>query len=139
VRQLHRARGVTPPATVGLTAAVDPRRRLSEGALVQASVGARLLGIPLLRLDATIVLICECGVERCLTPVEMTLSEYEAVRAGQGRWVVSSAHINELADSVIARRNGCALIHPARARPSGEAPTSGKEATSPPTAELSKR
>jgi hypothetical protein len=62
VRQLHRARGVTTPATVGLTGAVDPRRRLSEGALVQASVGARLLGIPLLRLDATIVLICECGV-----------------------------------------------------------------------------
>ena len=31
-------------------------RRLSEGALVEASVRARLLGIPLLRLDATIVL-----------------------------------------------------------------------------------
>ena len=40
-----------------LTAAVDPSRRLSEGALVQASVRARLLGIPLLRLDATVVLM----------------------------------------------------------------------------------
>lgn len=43
-------------ALVALTGAADPRR-LSEGALVQASVRARLLGIPLLRLDATVVLM----------------------------------------------------------------------------------
>ena len=51
------ARGVRTPAPVALAAAVDPSRRLSEGALVQASVRARLLGIPLLRLDATVVLM----------------------------------------------------------------------------------
>lgn len=79
-------------------------------------------------LDSPMQAFCECGLERCLTPIEMTLSEYEAVRAGPGRWVVSSA-----------RRNGYALIHHAPARPSNEASTSGKEATSPPTAELSKR
>ena len=44
-------------APVALTASVDRSRRLSEGGLVQASVRARLLGIPLLRLDATIVLM----------------------------------------------------------------------------------
>jgi hypothetical protein len=48
---------VGTPAPVALTASVDPSRRLSEGALVQASVRARLLGIPLLRLDATVVLM----------------------------------------------------------------------------------
>jgi hypothetical protein len=90
-------------------------------------------------LDSPMQAFCEGGLERCLTPIEMTLSEYEAVRAGPGRWVVSSAHINELADSVIARRNGYALIHHAPARPSNEASTSGKEATSPPTADLSQR
>jgi hypothetical protein len=57
VRQRRAARGVTTPAPVALSAAVDPSRRLSEGALVQASVRARLLGIPLLRLDATVVLM----------------------------------------------------------------------------------
>jgi hypothetical protein len=57
VRQRRAARGVVTPAPVALTAAVDPSRRLSEGALVQASVRARLLGIPLLRLDATVVLM----------------------------------------------------------------------------------
>jgi hypothetical protein len=57
VRQRRAARGVGTPARVALTAAVDPSRHLSEGALVQASVRARLLGIPLLRLDATVVLM----------------------------------------------------------------------------------
>lgn len=50
------ARGVTL-TPVGLTAVADHGRRLSEGALVQASVRARLLGIPLLRVEATVALM----------------------------------------------------------------------------------
>jgi hypothetical protein len=57
MRQRRVAQGVGPPSAVALSAAVDPSRRLSEGALVQASVRARLLGLPLLRLDATVVLM----------------------------------------------------------------------------------
>ena len=53
MRQRRAARGVRTSTPVAMSAAIDPRRRLSEGALVQASVRARLLGIPLLRLDAT--------------------------------------------------------------------------------------
>jgi hypothetical protein len=44
-------------APVVLIPAPDRRRRLSDGALVEASIRARLLGIPLLRLDATVVLV----------------------------------------------------------------------------------
>jgi hypothetical protein len=57
MRQRRAARGIGTHAPVALTATVDPSRRLSEGALVQTSVRARLLGIPLLRLDATVVLM----------------------------------------------------------------------------------
>lgn len=57
MRQRRAVRGPGPPAPAALTAALDPSRRLSEGALVQASVRARLLGIPLLRLDATVMLV----------------------------------------------------------------------------------
>ena len=57
MRRRRAARGGGTMAPVALTAAVDPSRRLSEGALVQASVRARLLGLPLLRLDATVVLM----------------------------------------------------------------------------------
>jgi hypothetical protein len=90
--------------------------------------------------DPPIQVFCECGAGDCMTPIETMLSEYEAaVRAGPGRWVVPSRHIDELVDSVIARRNGYALIHHAPARPKGDASDSGKEATSPPTANLSQR
>ena len=44
-----------------------------------------------------------------MAPIEMTLAEYQAVRAGPTRWVISSAHIDTSADSIIARRNGYAL------------------------------
>jgi hypothetical protein len=57
VRARRALRGLGTPAPAALTAALDPSRRLSEGALVQASVRARLLGIPLLRLDASVVLV----------------------------------------------------------------------------------
>jgi hypothetical protein len=57
VKRDRAAREIKTANPVALTAAVDRSRRLSEGALVQASVRARLLGIPLLRLDATVVLM----------------------------------------------------------------------------------
>jgi hypothetical protein len=57
VRQRRAVRALGTPSPAALAAAVDPGRRLSEGALVQASVRARLLGIPLLRLDATVALM----------------------------------------------------------------------------------
>jgi hypothetical protein len=50
-------RSASRPTPVALTAAVDRSRRLSEGAVIQGSVRARLLGISLLRLEATIALM----------------------------------------------------------------------------------
>jgi hypothetical protein len=57
MRQRRAARGVRTATPIAMGAAIEPGRRLSEGGLVQASVRARLLGIPLLRLDATIALM----------------------------------------------------------------------------------
>jgi hypothetical protein len=44
-------------APIVLSMSPDRRRRLSDGALVEASIRARVLGIPLLKLDATVVLV----------------------------------------------------------------------------------
>lgn len=84
--------------------------------------------------DPSMMVVCECGREDCMTLVETRLSEYEAVRAGPARRVVVSAHIDQLTDSILARRNGYALIHQASSRLSTEAPAPRKESTSPPTA-----
>ena len=53
---------VIPPAAEtaargALTVAPDRRRRLSQGVLVEASILARLLGLRLLTLEATMVLV----------------------------------------------------------------------------------
>jgi hypothetical protein len=49
-------RAVRATAPLELMATPDRRRRLSEGVLLDASIRARLLGIRLLTIDATVVL-----------------------------------------------------------------------------------
>ena len=65
---------------VALTPARDSRKRLSEGALVEASIRARLLGIPLLKLEASIV----------LAPAEFTTPIAAGHEAGPRRSLPSS-------------------------------------------------
>ncbi len=89
--------------------------------------------------ELPITVFCECGSETCMAPIETTLAEYRAVRAGPSRWVVSGAHIDAALDSIIARRNGYALIDRAPEAPPGQAPPSRKEPTSPLTTNLSER
>jgi hypothetical protein len=50
-------RTVEATAPVALTAIPDPRKRLSDGILLEASIQARVLGLRLLTLDATVVLV----------------------------------------------------------------------------------
>jgi hypothetical protein len=89
--------------------------------------------------ESVMTVFCECGSEECMTPIEMTLAEYRTVRAGATRWVISSAHIDTPANSIIARRNGYALIEQRSDRLSREAPSPRKEPTSPLTTNLSER
>jgi hypothetical protein len=84
-------------------------------------------------------LFCECGSNECMAPIETTLAEYQAVRAGSTRWVISSAHIDTTADSIIARRNGYALVEHASDRLSPKAPPPRKEPASPLTTNSSER
>jgi hypothetical protein len=86
--------------------------------------------------DVTMIVLCECGAEGCVRPMEMTVSEYAAVRDGPDLWVVSSAHVDEQADSLLAQRNGYALINDPE-RLLTEAFVPRKESTSPPTANSS--
>jgi hypothetical protein len=50
-------RTVETTAPVALTAIPDRRKRLSDGVLIDASIQARLLGLRLLTVDATVVLV----------------------------------------------------------------------------------
>jgi hypothetical protein len=95
-------------APVALAAAPDRSRRLSDGALVQASVRARLMGIPLLRLDATVLLVpaaitapSSVALEpRARTPARSSgVSSTHSVAAGHG-----------LAEAVRSINEGAALL-----------------------------
>jgi hypothetical protein len=68
-------------APVALTAIPDRRRRLSDGVLVDASIHARLLGLRLLTVDASIVLV----------PAELSASSRAARPSAQRRAPRSSA------------------------------------------------
>ena len=94
MRRRRAARGIGTHAPVALTAAVDPSRRLSEGALVQTSIRARLLGLPLLRLDATVVLMPSAITTRA-SPLATGDGLAEAVRS-----------INDGAELLAQVRNG---------------------------------
>jgi hypothetical protein len=83
--------------------------------------------------DVAMMVFCECGTEGCVRPMEMTVSEYAAVRDGPDLWVVSSAHVDEQRESLLAQRNGYALIKDPE-RLLTEAFVPRKESTWPPTA-----
>jgi hypothetical protein len=96
-------------------AAPDRVRRLSDGALVEASVRARLLGIPLLRLDATIVLVPAGIADRSSapsvppTPASARSSGVALTRSGAAGHGLAEAvrTINEGAELLAeVRRNG---------------------------------
>ena len=98
---------------VALDVAPDGRRRLSEGALVEASVVARLLGVRLLRLHATVAL-APAEVRPATAPVRVAASRGLTRAAPPGRRVAPGRRlpdavrtIDEAADILAGtRRDG---------------------------------
>ena len=54
------------------------------------------------RSDATMTFVCECGDGTCTEPIELTRSEYEAVRAVANRFAIALNHENPESEVVIA-------------------------------------
>jgi hypothetical protein len=98
-----KARTFTPTASIDLTPALDPQKRLSHGALVQASVRARVLGVSLLRLEATVVLV----------PAKLTASSsasHEMPTRALARSRGLSPRSSGLADAVRSINEGAELL-----------------------------
>jgi hypothetical protein len=102
----------TPPAA--LAAVPDPAKRLSDGVLVEACIRARLLGMPLLKVEATIVLApaglrAPTSAARDLPISSARPSRAASTRSGDSREGLAEAvrTINEGAELLAeARRNG---------------------------------
>jgi hypothetical protein len=53
--------------------------------------------------------LCECGASDCVDVVQLTVGDYEQIRAKRGRFLVVGGH--ELpADEVVERINGCVVV-----------------------------
>jgi hypothetical protein len=102
-------------AAARVTAVPDPRKRLSDGVLVDACIRARLLGIPLLKVEATIVL-APAGLTAAASPLRdlpigssARPSRAASTRPEHSRQALAEAvrTINEGAELLAeARRNG---------------------------------
>ena len=98
-----KARAIRPTASIDLTPALDPQRRLSHGALVQASVRARVLGVSLLKLDATVALV----------PARLaasSLADNETPTRALGRSRGASPRSGGLAEAVRSINEGAELL-----------------------------
>jgi hypothetical protein len=61
--------------------------------------------------DATIEFLCECSDQGCSDPVELTLAEYEAVRADPTHFVVVRGHVWQPdVERAVRERDGYAVI-----------------------------
>jgi hypothetical protein len=104
----------------GLKAVPDPVKRLSDGVLVEACIRARLLGMPLLKVEATIVLApagltAPISAARDLPRSSARPSRAASTRSGDSREGLAEAvrTINEGAELLAdARRNGSATGSP---------------------------
>lgn len=86
----------------------DRRKRLSDGALVEASIHARLLGIPLLRLDATVVLVPAEMMGRSFAPPEPAARKSERSTGVPTRRSRATGH--GLAEAVRSINEGAELL-----------------------------
>jgi hypothetical protein len=95
--------------------APDPHRRLSQGTLVEARVRARVLGIPLLKVEALVALIPAGAAARVPQAAEVRTREFAQPAASQTtRWQVPGSglaeairNLEEAGDMLAAaRRNG---------------------------------
>jgi hypothetical protein len=95
--------------------APDPNRRLSQGALVEARVHARVLGIPLLKVEALIALIpagatanvpqaAEARTREVAQPAASQTRRWETPGSGLAEAIRNLEEANDMLAAV--RRNG---------------------------------
>lgn len=54
--------------------------------------------------------LCECGHSACEETIEMTLCEYEAIRANPRRFAVIGAHAIRMAEDIVERHQRYAVV-----------------------------
>jgi hypothetical protein len=60
--------------------------------------------------DRPVPFLCECADERCMERVEMTLSDYESIRADADTFAVAPGHAVERVEKVVEDRGSFHVV-----------------------------
>lgn len=60
--------------------------------------------------EGVLGIVCECGDEDCLRPIELTPAEYELVRADETQFVVVPEHARRDVEDVVSERDEWAVV-----------------------------
>ena len=96
------------PPGVGGPGAALPDERIARNETVARTINEAIESGRVTR-DGQSPFVCECGQLGCNAVVEMTIAEYEAVRAHPRRFVLVAGHEAHF-DQVIADRGGYAVV-----------------------------
>ena len=60
--------------------------------------------------DRLVPFLCECADERCMGRVEMSLSDYQSVRADPDTFAVLPGHVAEAGETVVEERDSFHVV-----------------------------
>jgi hypothetical protein len=60
--------------------------------------------------DRLVPFLCECADERCMERLEMTLDDYEGIRAGTDTFAVAPGHAVERVETVVEDRGSFHVV-----------------------------
>jgi hypothetical protein len=89
------------------------RERIAANQAVFRAINERMSAWPERRqagANAKLTFYCECGEHRCFEHVQMTVSEYEAVRSHSARFVVARDHVFLDAENVVEEDDGYMVV-----------------------------
>jgi hypothetical protein len=90
---------------------VDHESRIAKNEGVFREINERIeVGQSPAPTDQLVAFLCECGRLRCSDLVEMTLPEYEAVRAHPRRFLLVAGHQMPDVEKIVTERSGYIVV-----------------------------
>ncbi len=60
--------------------------------------------------DGVMSIVCECGDEDCLLPIQLTPGEYEAVREDEAQFAIVADHVRPEMEDVVSEQEGWIVV-----------------------------
>ena len=85
--------------------------RAAKNEAVFREVNERIKDLALAQLSDRSDVLCECGDASCTATIEVTIGEYEAIRADGARFAVVPGHEDSAIETVVERTDRFHVVH----------------------------